>query len=345
MPCHCIDGTPCRCRRGEAFAPTQTFPCRFLTWISGFTRLLRGDLATAVGQIEQAMQISAQLGGISKLDADAGCCYIVALVVSGDLERAEMGFSSLFTFLSQPSMVGFARSWGAFHHYYYGWLRWQQGRFDDVRAIAQEMDAVASPHEWPIAHCARLLIRSLLAIADSDIAQADQLLRQAIVEQRRYGISLVMGDARMLLAYNALRDHRHEDALALVGAILDEYVQRGTPGVLLMSGRSIVTPLLQFAHTNRLHTATVERLLYALGAALPSEAQSGTFQHSIDALTTREREVLQLMARGASNQAIADTLVISLHTTKSHVAHILAKLGVTSRTEAIARAREQGLIG
>ena len=52
-------------------------------------------------------------------------------------------------------------------------------------------------------------------------------------------------------------------------------------------------------------------------------------------LTPREREVLSLMVEGKGNSEIADTLTISLSTTKSHVSSVLAKLGASSRTEVI----------
>jgi LuxR family maltose regulon positive regulatory protein len=61
-------------------------------------------------------------------------------------------------------------------------------------------------------------------------------------------------------------------------------------------------------------------------------------------LSDRELEVLRLMARGASNQAIADQLVITVGTVKSHINHILGKLETRNRTEAVARARELGLL-
>jgi LuxR family maltose regulon positive regulatory protein len=68
-------------------------------------------------------------------------------------------------------------------------------------------------------------------------------------------------------------------------------------------------------------------------------------QHSLlDPLSNREREVLSLLASGASNQPIAAQLVIILNTTKRHVKHILAKLSVTNRTQAVARARELNLL-
>ena len=64
----------------------------------------------------------------------------------------------------------------------------------------------------------------------------------------------------------------------------------------------------------------------------------------IDPLTSRELEVLKMLAAGRSNQAIARELVVTLDTVKKHVGHVLGKLGAANRTEAVARARELSLI-
>ena len=64
----------------------------------------------------------------------------------------------------------------------------------------------------------------------------------------------------------------------------------------------------------------------------------------VEQLTSRELEVLEMLAAGRSNQAIASQLVITLDTVKKHVSHILGKLGAANRTEAVARARELSLI-
>ena len=63
-----------------------------------------------------------------------------------------------------------------------------------------------------------------------------------------------------------------------------------------------------------------------------------------DDLTDREREVLALLVEGLSNPEIADRLVISVPTAKAHVASILAKLRVSSRTEAATVAVKQNLV-
>ena len=61
-------------------------------------------------------------------------------------------------------------------------------------------------------------------------------------------------------------------------------------------------------------------------------------------LTDRELEVLGLLAAGMANQQIARELVVALETAKKHVSHILGKLGAANRTQAVARARELGLV-
>jgi len=90
--------------------------------------------------------------------------------------------------------------------------------------------------------------------------------------------------------------------------------------------------------------ASAQRVLagFALGAdSLEKQNQPSA---GYEALSEREREVLWLIAEGCSNQDIASRLVISITTVKTHVGNIFNKLGVTSRTQAIARAESLGLL-
>ncbi len=80
------------------------------------------------------------------------------------------------------------------------------------------------------------------------------------------------------------------------------------------------------------------------GAALPSRRAAGALPGLAEPLTDREAEVLRLLAAGKSNQRIAHELVVALDTVKKHVTHVLGKLGAANRTEAVARARQLGLI-
>ena len=84
------------------------------------------------------------------------------------------------------------------------------------------------------------------------------------------------------------------------------------------------------------------RLQHALDAGHPG--RDAVVQGIVEPLTSRELEVLAMLAAGRSNQAIARELVVSLNTVKKHVSHVLGKLGAANRTEAVARARRLSLI-
>ena len=83
-------------------------------------------------------------------------------------------------------------------------------------------------------------------------------------------------------------------------------------------------------------SAQLLRRLAAEGVA----GRGGTRRGTVQELTRRELEVLGLMKLGYSNRQIAQDLVISLGTAKNHVEHIIAKLGVSDRTQAVVKALE-----
>jgi len=82
----------------------------------------------------------------------------------------------------------------------------------------------------------------------------------------------------------------------------------------------------------------------ALGNLFGCRAASAASASLAEPISDREQGVLELIAQGLSNQEIADQLHISLHTVKTHARRINAKLAVKSRTQAIVRARELGLL-
>jgi len=61
-------------------------------------------------------------------------------------------------------------------------------------------------------------------------------------------------------------------------------------------------------------------------------------------MTRREREILRLLALGLSNRAISEQLVTSQATVKTHIHHLIGKLGVASRAQVVVRAREMGVL-
>ncbi|MEJ2513568.1 MAG: helix-turn-helix transcriptional regulator, partial [Anaerolineales bacterium] len=80
----------------------------------------------------------------------------------------------------------------------------------------------------------------------------------------------------------------------------------------------------------------------AILSSLQAESGKSPLHQLPDPLTEQELRVLGLIVAGKTNQGIADELVISLGTAKWHVHNILQKLGVSNRSQAIARAKELG---
>lgn len=81
-----------------------------------------------------------------------------------------------------------------------------------------------------------------------------------------------------------------------------------------------------------------------VAAKLAAYMRRSSERSELGELSPREREVLKLLAQGASNKQIARTLAISLRTVEGHLSHIFTKLGVSSRTEALVSAISQRLV-
>jgi LuxR family maltose regulon positive regulatory protein len=118
--------------------------------------------------------------------------------------------------------------------------------------------------------------------------------------------------------------------------IMQVFLDEGVPmAALLRRGASLgIAP----AHIDRLLDAHVKAAPQAEPLAVPSPSLL------VEPLTEREGEVLRLMAAGLSNREIADELVLAMGTVKAHLHNIYGKLGVRSRVQAAARARELQLL-
>ena len=126
----------------------------------------------------------------------------------------------------------------------------------------------------------------------------------------------------------------------------DEYVyealRAGASAFLLKDApeQQLLAAIRVVADGGSLFAPSVTRRLIErfTNAARPPEAPG------LDELTARELEVLRLVARGLSNAEIANELVVSEHTTKTHVARVLMKLGLRNRVQAVVLAYEAGVV-
>ncbi|MEJ2267108.1 MAG: LuxR C-terminal-related transcriptional regulator, partial [Anaerolineales bacterium] len=106
---------------------------------------------------------------------------------------------------------------------------------------------------------------------------------------------------------------------------------------------SALTQLLLEAAQRGISKEYIRRILVSIGVPEGPAARPVLTPHG-ESLSQRQLEVLRLVAQGATNREIAEQLVITVGTVKSHLNHILRKLDAHNRTEAVARARALGLL-
>lgn len=124
-------------------------------------------------------------------------------------------------------------------------------------------------------------------------------------------------------------------------AFVLEGLDAGATGFLLKD-----TPLAELARVIRQVHGGERFVQPTIASRMIGELISGLgAPGSSEALSKREREILRLMAGGLSNRAIADRLILANGTIKNYVSSILSKLGASTRDEAVAAARQRGLIG
>ena len=215
-------------------------------------------------------------------------------------------------------------------------LHWAQER---GLSIDDELDGTNEVRYIALAH---------ILIAQNKLDEADRLL-QRLIENATAGdrvyMLIEMRLWRVLIfklkedTAAALAELKLALALAEPGEFIMIFVSKGKPVAELLQEILVVK--------NRDHDDTqagfslsyVKKIMSTFKAAIPPKIEG-----LMDPISERELEVLHLIAGGLSNQEIAEKLFISLNTVKTHTKNINSKLNVNSRTKAVARAKELGLL-
>ncbi|KAA3659794.1 MAG: hypothetical protein DWQ04_21235 [Chloroflexi bacterium] len=217
------------------------------------------------------------------------------------------------------------------------WMHWQQNKADACRPLVLEM---ANWALYKDQEANAMMVSAMQGMLDGEWETAVSQLRTAIIYQQ-VDRQILSSDARLILAQLYWRKADPAAALRELAVALADWRQRDMPGIVLMEGQSII-PLLQLAVQKNVEADFARRCLSVLQK--DKTPQPVAIPNSVESLTPREAEVLRLLVDGAGNRAIGEQLVISERTVKSHVTKILAKLGVSSRMQAAARARELHLV-
>lgn len=205
---------------------------------------------------------------------------------------------------------------GGAEAYYLANLTWIRariagGRVAEARPILDRLMDMAEKHGMVTRVIELTLLSTLARLAEHDERRARAELKRALAAAQPEGYMRIFDQRAGLdrLLVDAAGSEKGSDYIARIveGLKRTRMIDGGHPGGAVRSAQ-------------RLEPEMVEQL------------------------TQRELEVLRLMAEGATNQAIAERFFITIGTVKSHTNHILGKLVVHNRTEAVAKARKLGLI-
>jgi LuxR family maltose regulon positive regulatory protein len=211
------------------------------------------------------------------------------------------------------------------------WLALLQGNLTDASRWAESVDAAELER---FAREPEALVLARVRRAQGEGRTVVPLLERLLASAEEVGreISVVGILAQLAVVHAQHGDERRAlDALqrALALAEPEGYVR-----LFIDEGASMST-LLQRALQRQVSAGYVARLLSA------ADATQGAAR---EFMTRREREVLRLLALGLSNRAISEQLVTSQATVKTHIHHLIGKLGVSSRAQVVIRAREMGVL-
>jgi len=182
------------------------------------------------------------------------------------------------------------------------------------------------------------MMQARLSLAQGKQAEAGNMLAGVYDAVAAMGLTATMIEVRALQALaadspkDALRFLREALKMAQPENFIRTFVDHGKPMKLLLERL-------------KAEGGELKEYMLTLLAAFGGESGLGSrAQPLVEAMSDRELEILRLMADGLSNREIAERLVITVGTAKSHVHHILEKLGTESRMQATAKARELGLL-
>jgi LuxR family maltose regulon positive regulatory protein len=184
------------------------------------------------------------------------------------------------------------------------------------------------------------VLDALICRTQGDLDGAEAALVAVGDLHRQVRFCLLTGLVDLELAAVRLESGRTAQAIETARPTLTRLARLDAVGLLLMDGPGTHRAVLEAFRSDTALGGFAERALQEL--AEPAPVSGLMVPETGERLTTRELDVLHLVIAGESNRRIAERLFIGERTVKSHMTSIMRKLGVTSRTAAIARCRELG---
>jgi LuxR family maltose regulon positive regulatory protein len=316
-----------------------------LVWLGEVARE-RGDLATAERYLAEGIELISDWGRIAAIDGYIALARLRqaqgdeerALEAIEEAERLAVVFDAMemddhMVALCGARIAALRGDWQAVE-------RWVQSRgLNALDPDDLQLDATMELHVLKYELVALGLARVRGGRPREALAILEPLLPW-VAARERWGLGIE------ILALQAAAYHMLGDTTQAL-AYLEQALARAEPEGYLRLYLEIGEPMAQLLYEavqRGIHAAYAGRLLAAFPPSSEQAPASQAHEGLIEPLSERERDVLAAIAAGLSNQEIATRLYISERTVKWHASNIYGKLQVSSRTEAVAKARTLGIL-
>jgi predicted ATPase/DNA-binding CsgD family transcriptional regulator len=324
-----------------ALSPAPTSSRAMATWALGYFSLLGGDLAAARSRFEEGRSVSEQTGG--KRDVAFALCGLGQVHAhSGEIEAAiDLLGRARDQIAADDDQVGLA-----FADYYLATVLATTGRLVEARQLAEAgLDASERGGDSLAGGMLNGLLGTVYWLL-GDPAAGKSRLTEALRVQYLLGHRMGMATSLEGLAWEAGASGQLQKAALLFGAGAALFEELGLMPIAPYWAvhhetceEAARTSLGESSYRRcweRGYAMTREQVVAAALDAVPLNdrpSPAAATENDTGELSAREMEVARLVAGGLSNRAIAAELFVSVATVKTHVSHILTKLGLASRVE------------
>ena len=343
-----IDICQAQIKTGEKFGLETNSSIGYLMTLWGEILAEKNDLPAAIKLVRKGVKITEHGSNIMII----GFAYLNlmrVLLSSEDLASAEEIISKVKNLAAQTTiptwLPGQMAIWQA-----RVWLK--QGKREAAHDWAIEQGFISSagihlPDEFHFHSMFAYIISARILLAMDRFKDALKLLEhlsKAARDNRRIS-SLIEIMLLQALAFKAVDEDQH--AMNTLAEAIHYAEPKGFIRIFVDEGQ----PMAQMLYDSLNHgtrSEYVQQLLSAFPGQDPGQDRASVSQGNqselVEPLSDREIEVLRLVAKGLTNQVIAQRLYLSIHTIKTHTRNIYGKLGVNNRTQAVNKARTLGIL-
>ena len=305
--------------------------------------LLQGKTEEALKRAEAAADLRQRLGGFPFVGNNLPLLLFVLHMARGDIKAAGQMANKLIEHTQKDGLS--SKGNDMFYLHAAGRALTLLGRYDEALIMQQKLEALDG--SYPLTVYLLHHLQGLIALARGHEDDAAAALAKAAELEGELPMARIGGSAVLLQARLLLNQGKPDSAFSIAQPLISEWVHASTPGYALLDGL-LILPVLKLLAGR--HDAGAALMLQLFSQNLHGTDELRQIQEDnlvltgllSQHLTPREHEVLKLLIAGCSNFQISTELYISNETVKSHVAHLLRKLEVSSRTQAAIRAKELG---